>query len=162
MQERVLNILCLNRLVYWGMLFYEVLDWYLLFCCLFLVIWPCYPWFLDETGDICTYILDPHPDNAVYLFTIYFYPLLLAYSSSDEEVRQTIVTFELNFYFRVDSMVNIYTSFFLNFSRCTSLRSLMLIPLPFWEPILAPHLNYKHFRLLPIKYDRPANRFILL
>lgn len=162
MQEWVLNKLGLDRLVYWGMLFYEVLDWYLLFCCLFLVIWPGYPWFLDKTGNICTYILDPHPNNAVYLFTIYFDPLLLTYSSSDEKVCKTVVTFELDFYFRVDSMVNIYTSFFLNFSRCTSLRSLMLIPLPFWEPILPPHLNYKYFRLLPIKYDRPANRFILL
>lgn len=72
------------------------------------------------------------------------------------------MTLELNFYLRVDSMVNIYASFLLYFSCCTSFWSLMLVPLPFWESILPPNLNNKHFCLLPIKDDRPANRFILL
>ena len=162
MQKWVLNSFCLYRLNYWGMLFYEVLYWYLLFCCLFLVVRPCYPWFLNKTSNIRTYILHPHPYYAIYLFTIYFYPLFLADSSSNEKICETVMTLELYLYLRVDSMVNIYASLFLNFSCRTCLRSLMLIPLPFWESILSPHLNYKHFSLLPIKYDGTTYRFILL
>lgn len=161
-QKWVLDVLGRDGLIDWGVLSNEVLYWYMLFCCLFLVIGPCYPWFLYKTGYICTYILDPHPDNTVYLFTIYLYPLLLTHSSSHEEVCQTVMAFKLDLYLWVDSMMNIDASFFLNFSGCTSLWGLMLIPLPFWESILTPDLNNKHFSLFSIKYDGTTYRFILL
>lgn len=144
------------------MLFYEILYGYLFFCCLFLVKRPCYSWFLNKTIDISTYILNPHPNNPIYLFTIDFYPLFLANSSSHKEIWHTIMTIKLNLYSRVNSVVNIYTSLLLYFSGCTGFRSLMLIPFTFWESILPPNLYYKNFGLLSIEYDSTTNRFILL
>lgn len=123
---------------------------------------PSYLWFFNETRVIRPNVFNPHPHYSINLLLIYLCPFLLSHSSSNKKVRIAAVVLKLNFDFRINSMMYVYSSFLLYLSSCAGLCSFMLIPLSLRKPKSITGFDNKNFRIFFIENDCTTDRLIFL
>lgn len=141
---------------------YKIIDIHTLFGCFVLILWPCEFWFLYKSRIVQSNILNPHPTNSIYLFFIYLCSFLLSNTSGNKKVRNTAMCLKLNTYFRIYSMMYVYSCLLLHFSSSTSLCCFMLIPLPLWKSKFISNLDHKNFCILSVEYNCATYRLIFL
>lgn len=123
---------------------------------------PSYLGPLNKSREIYFDVFDPHPYYSIDFSLVYFGSFLLPYSSCNKEVGIAAVSLKFDTDLWVDSMMYVYSSFFLDLTSSTGLCSLMLIPLPLWKTIPVPNSHNKHFGIFSIKDNGPADWLIFL
>lgn len=92
---------------------------------------------------------DSHPKYRLNLFFVNFYLIILVYSFNNKKNgRNSIFIAKLYFFLALNSFMNIDSSLLVNFSSCTLMRTLLLIPFSFWKSKFLFIFNYQNFCII--------------